>query len=348
MSKLNDLIKVSGNQYASIAEDGITAGDVVSWIDSGSYAFNALISGSIYKGFPSNKVTGLAANSGTGKTMFALGAVKNFLMQFPDGIVCFFETEGAVSKDMLTARGIDTSRVAVFPVTTVQEFKTSSLRIVEAHMAQKEKERPPIMFLLDSLGMLSTDKEVADSVEGKDTRDMTRAQLIKATFRVLTLKLGHCNIPLVVTNHVYADIGGGPYAKDISSGGTGMVYAASTIINLSKAKYTDGEIQAGVVITATATKSRLTLENTKVKTLIRFDGGLDRYYGLLAIAELAGLIRKEAGRYVLPDGKKVFEKNIIDNPEIFYTKEVLDSLDAWITKNFCYGSSVAPINVSGE
>lgn len=346
---LNALIKTSGNKYATIADDGIVAGDVVSFISTGSYALNALVSGSIFGGLPSNRITGFSAESATGKTFLVLGAVKEFLNKNPEAIVCLFESESAISRDMLMARGIDVDRVAVFPVTTVEEFRNSSLRIVEEHMKLPEKERPNIMFVLDSLGMLSTDKEIAEAVAGSGTKDMTRAQLIKSTFRVLTLKLGHCNIPLALTNHVYAAIGSNSPLPE-SGGGSGFKYAVSTEITLTKAKYKEGEEQVGIVVTATAKKSRLTVEGTKMKVLIRFDGGLDPYYGLVPIVEQMGVIKKEMGRFVLPDGKKVFEKNIVDNPAILYTPELLKQIDEWVKQNFTYGAggSNQALNLSGE
>lgn len=282
-------------------------------------------------------------------TFLVLGAVKQFLDANPEAMVCLFESESAISRDMLIGRGIDVDRVAVFPVTTVEEFRNSSLRIVEEHMKLPEKERPQIMFVLDSLGMLSTDKEIKEAVAGTDTKDMTRAQLIKSTFRVLTLKLGHCNIPLAITNHVYAAIGSNSPLPE-SGGGSGFKYAVSTEITLTKAQYKEGEEQVGIVVTAKAKKSRLTVENTKVKVLIRYDGGLDPYYGLVPIVEAMGIIKKEMGRFVLPDGKKVFEKNIVDNPQMLYTPELLKQIDEWVKENFTYGSGGGNqgLNLSGE
>ena len=186
---LKDIVKDSKNDYASIVDDGVEAGDVQGYIDTGSYAFNALLSGSIYGGLPSNKITAIAGESATGKTFFALGLVKHFLDNNPDAGVVYFETESALTKDMIEERGIDTKRIVMMPVTTIQEFRTEGIRILDKYIEQKEEERKPLMFVLDSLGMLSTTKEIEDTADGKETRDMTRAQLTKAAFRVLTLKL---------------------------------------------------------------------------------------------------------------------------------------------------------------
>ena len=341
MSTLMDFIKCTGNSFASVAEDGVAAGDISGWIDSGSYAFNALLSGSIYRGFPQNKIVVIGADPSTGKTFFALGAAKNFLQDNPEGIVLCFETESAITKGMLTERGIDTRRFGVIPIATVQEFRTQAIKIVENYEKAPLKERKPIMFILDSLGMLSTSKEMEDTASGSETKDMTRAGQLKATFRVLTLKLGRANIPLVVTNHVYDDVGGGPYAQKVQSGGSGAVYASSTILTLSKAKDKDATtgIIKGVIITVTAAKSRLTKENSKIKCLIRYDGGLDRYHGLLELAEEAGIFKKVSTRFELEDGTKIFGSQIMKTPEKYFTKDILDRIDTFCQDKFCYGKA---------
>ena len=200
-------MKDSGNKFASIVDDGIEGADVDGFIDTGSYAFNALLSGSLHGGIANNKIVALAGESATGKTYFTLGIVSEFLKSNKDAIVLYFDTEQAVTSEMFTTRGVDPSRVAVFPVATIEEFKTQCVGIVDKILEMDEAERKPMMIVLDSLGMLSTEKEMNDSAEGKNVRDMTRAQGVKATFRVLTMKLGKAKIPLIMTNHVYAVIG---------------------------------------------------------------------------------------------------------------------------------------------
>src|SRR6056300_23840 len=197
---LKQIIKETGNEFASIVDEGVEAGDVASFIDTGSYIFNGLISGSIHGGLPANKITAIAGESATGKTFFVLGMVKNFLDNNPDANVVYFESESAITKQMVVDRGIDPARMVILPVTTVQEFRTQAIKVLDAYLAQKEGERQPMMLCLDSLGMLSTTKEVEDTAEGKETRDMTRAQVLKAAFRVLTLKLGKAKVPMIVTN----------------------------------------------------------------------------------------------------------------------------------------------------
>ena len=202
MDLLKDLAKASGNELAGIVSDGIVAGDVDGYIDSGSYILNALVSGDIYRGIPSNKITALAGESATGKTFFALGMVQKFLDDNPEGNVVYFESESALTQEMLEDRGIDTSRILLVPVTTIEEFRTQAVNIIDGFDKQK-KGNEKLFFVLDSLGMLSTIKETEDIGSGKNVRDMTKAQVIKGTFRVLTLKLGKVGIPMIVCNHTY-------------------------------------------------------------------------------------------------------------------------------------------------
>ena len=212
---LKDIIKETGNEYATLASEGIDAGDVSNFVDTGCYSLNALLSGSIYGGMPGNKITAIAGEAATGKTFFALGICKHFLDKDESAGVIYFESESAVSKNMIEDRGIDSKRFVVVPVATVQEFRTQSIKIVDKYLEQPEDKRKPIMFVLDSLGMLSTTKEMSDTAEGKETRDMTRSQIVKSTFRVLTLKLGKADIPMIMTNHTYCLLYTSPSPRDV-------------------------------------------------------------------------------------------------------------------------------------
>jgi RecA/RadA recombinase len=270
-------VKESGNKFASIVEDGIDGADVAGFVDTGSYAFNALLSGSLYGGVADNKIIALAGESATGKTYFTLGIVAQFLKNNPEGMVLYFDSEQAVTSDMFEGRGVDSKRVAVFPVATIEEFKTQCVSIVDKILEMDESERKPMMIVLDSLGMLSTEKEMNDSAEGKNVRDMTRAQGVKATFRVLTMKLGKARIPLVMTNHTYDVVGAYVPTKEMG-GGSGLKYAASTIVYLSKKKEknADGDV-IGNIIHCKLYKSRLTKENQMVDVQLNYDSGLNRY-----------------------------------------------------------------------
>lgn len=337
MSFLKNVIKELDNEFASVADDGISSGDCDSFVDTGSYIFNALVSGSIFGGLPSNKITALAGESSTGKTFFALSIVKNFLQSNPAAQVIYFETESAITKNMLSTRGIDITRLGLVPVTTVQEFRTQAIKVVDEYTKLPVADRPPLMFVLDSLGMLSTTKEVEDASAGKETRDMTRAQIVKSIFRILSLKLGRANIPLIVTNHTYDVVGAYMPTKEMG-GGSGLKYAASTIIYLSKSKEKDGKDVIGNIIKCRAFKSRFTKENSVVSTRLFYDErGLDSYYGLLELGEKYEVFRKAGNRYQIGEAK-IYPKNILEDPEKYFTPEVMQALDECAKKEYSYGS----------
>ena len=335
-SFLKNIVKEIDNDYAGLMNEG-GVGDIESFVDTGSYIFNALISGSIYKGIPSNKITALAGESGTGKTFFCLGVVQSYLRDNPDAGVVYFESEAAVTKQMIDERGIDGNRMILVPVTTVQEFRTQAIQILDKYLEQKTEDRKPMMFVLDSLGMLSTSKELADSAEGKDTRDMTRAQVVKAIFRILTLKLGKANVPLLVTNHTYDVVGAYIPTKEMG-GGSGLKYAASTIIYLSKKKEKDGKDVIGNIIKAKAAKSRLTKENADVETRLYFDAmGLDKNYGLLEVGEKYGVFERKGNRVVVGNSS-VYPSAILKDPDKYFTAEIMEKLDWAAGQEFRYGS----------
>ena len=335
---LKDIIKETGNELAAIVDDGVEAGDVANFIDTGSYIFNGLISGSLQGGLPGNKITAIAGESATGKTFFVLGMVKNFLDNNPDANVVYFESESALTKDLVESRGIDTKRIAIMPVTTVQEFRTQSLRVLDSYLEIDESKRKPLFMVLDSLGMLSTTKEIEDTADGKETRDMTRSQVVKAAFRVLTLKLGKAKVPLVITNHTY-DVIGSMFPQKEMGGGSGLKYAASTIVYLSKKKEKDGTDIIGNIIHCKTHKSRLSKENVMVDTRLRYETGLDRHYGLLDLALKHGIFKQVSTRIELPDGSKQYSKTIQNEPEKYFTKEIMEQLEEAAKKEFSYGSN---------
>jgi len=335
---LKDIIKETGNEYASLVADGVEAGDNDTFIDTGSYIFNALLSGSIHGGLPSNKITAIAGESATGKTFFLMGMVKNFLDANPESGVVYFESESAITKQMVIDRGIDPNRMIIVPVTTVQEFRTQALKVLDRYMQQDVDVRRPMFVCLDSLGMLSTTKEVEDTADGKETRDMTRAQVLKAAFRVLTLKLAKAKVPMVVTNHTY-DVVGSMFPTKEMGGGSGLKYAASSIVYLSKKKEKDGTEVIGNIVHCKNHKSRVTVENKMVDVRLTYNKGLDRYYGLLELAEKYKVFKKVATRYELPDGSKQYGKTILNDPKKYFTKDVMDILEECAKKEFRYGGT---------
>jgi len=335
MDFLKDIVKEIGDDFTQLASD---IEETERYVDTGSYIFNGLVSGSIFGGVSGNKITAIAGESSTGKTFFSLAVVKNFLDSNPDGYCIYFDTEAAVNKGVLESR-LDIQqlkRLVVVNVVTIEEFRTKALKAIDIYLKTDTADRKPCMFVLDSLGMLSTEKEIRDALDDKQVRDMTKSQLVKGAFRMLTLKLGQANVPLIVTNHTYDVIGAYVPTKEMG-GGSGLKYAASTIIYLSKKKEKDGKEVIGNIIKAKTHKSRLSKENKQVEIRLYYDErGLDKYYGLLELGEIGGLWKNVAGRYEM-NGKKIYAKQILADPDTYFTDDVMQALDEIAQKEFSYG-----------
>ena len=338
---------IDGFEGTSIAAEGIHSSEFSGTIDTGSYILNAALSGSLYGGVPNSKITMFAGDPSTGKTFFVLGIMKKFLDDNPEGGVIYFDTEAAVTKDMMESRGIDTTRVGISEPDSIESFRTSAVRMLEKYtdgdrLTRSKPDSPPMLMVLDSLGMLSSIKELEDVASGNEKRDMTKAQLLRGAFRVLALKLARANVPLLVCNHVY-DAVGGMFPTKETSGGAGPKYASSTICFLTKKK--DGTDVVGNIIRITMHKSRFTKENKQVEVKLSYDKGLDKYYGLLDLAEKYDIIKKVATRYELPDGTKVFGKSINTNPEKYFTEDIMHKLEIAADVEYSYGKEE---KVNGE
>ena len=334
MSIFDTLAKEAKNDYAQLVSN--TSSDQ-GFIGTGSYILNAQLSGSIYGGIPNNRVTAIAGEQATGKTFYAIGIASTFLNDHPDGAVFYFDSEAAATPDLFRDRGLDAARVWHFPIDTIEEFRTQMIRILDNLLKTPEKDRKPLLIILDSLGMLASQKELQDAMDDKQVRDMTKSQTIKSVFRIITSKLGKLKIPMIVTNHTYKTMN--PYGDPTDmGGGSGLKYAASNIVYLSKRKEKDGKEIIGNVIHCKNYKSRLTKENAMIDVRLTYDKGLDQHYGLLDLAIKHGIFKSVSTRVELPDGSKQYAKTINNEPTKFYTKEVLAKIDEAAKREFLYGA----------
>ena len=261
MSIFDTLAKEAKNDYAQLVSN--TSSDQ-GFIGTGSYILNAQLSGSIYGGIPNNRVTAIAGEQATGKTFYAIGIASTFLNDHEDGAVFYFDSEAAATPDLFRERGLDPNRVWHFPIDTIEEFRTQMIRILDNLLKTPEKDRKPLLVILDSLGMLASQKELDDALSDKQVRDMTKSQMIKSVFRIITSKLGKLKIPMIVTNHTYKTMN--PYGDPTDmGGGSGLKYAASTIMTLTKSKEKDSSKEIiGNIIKVKTYKSRLTKEAHKL------------------------------------------------------------------------------------
>ena len=337
MSIFDTLAKEAKNDYAKLVSDGIITGDEQGFIGTGSYILNAMLSGSVNGGIPDNRVTAIAGEQATGKTFYAIAIAKTFLDNNPDGAVFYFDSEAAATADLFKNRGLDANRVWHFPVDTIEEFRTQIIRILDNLLKTKEEDRKPLLIVLDSLGMLASSKELTDALEDKQVRDMTKSQVLKSVFRIITSKLGKLKIPMIVTNHTYKTMNMYGEQSDMG-GGSGLKYAASTIMYLSKSKEKDGTDVVGNIIKVKANKSRFTKENSQVATRLFFDSrGLDKYYGLLELGEKYGVFQRKGNR-VLVGESSVYPSVILADPEKYFTEEVMEKLDWAASQEFKYGT----------
>ena len=338
MDFLKDIVKEIGDDYTKLAAD---IDDTEEFVDTGSYIFNGLVSAVFLVVYLGIRLLPLLASLLLEKLSSVFAVVKNFLDSNPDGYCLYFDTEPLLTKSLLADRGVDLSRVVVVNVVTIEEFRSKALKAVDIYLKKSEEDRKPCMFVLDSLGMLSTEKEITDALNDKQVRDMTKSQLVKGAFRMLTLKLGQANIPMIVTNHTYDVIGSYVPTKEMGGGSENTKYAASTIIYLSKKKRERWNRSRRKSYQAKTAKSRLSKENKEVTVRLYYDErGLDKYYGLLELGELGGLWKNVAGRYEI-NGKKIYAKQILASPEEYFTDDVMEKLDAIARETFCIWMSLS-------
>jgi RecA/RadA recombinase len=268
---------VSGSEYAQLMGDGeIDKYPIRDWLSTSNYLFNAQISGSVYRGCPSGRVWQLAGLNSVGKTYLMLETAKN--AQAAGYFFVLFETEMANNnKEELKKRGIDTENMLFIPCPTVAELNTQMINILD-ELTPDDK----VFIGVDSIGNISTTAELNNKTSGHDAKDFTKQTELRALFRTVTLKAGIKNVPIVVINHVYAQIMGGVGNK--ISGGEGSLYNSSIISSFTKAQEKGTGVNAdetvGASITSTNTKCRTAKEKTKIKFSIDFENGLTLYSGL--------------------------------------------------------------------
>ncbi len=341
-----ELSKIKGFETGSILTEN-TFSEVDEWIPTGNYLLNAQLSGTLFGGIPNTRSLGLMGDPGTGKSFVCLNVAREAQKKGYDVIYC--DTEGAIDKSSAIKFGIDPDKVRYQPIKTVTEFQTFVTNLLELVKKARERgDQPKILLVLDSLGMLSTDKELNDAISGKNAADMgAKAKELRKLFRVITLDLTAAKIPLVCTNHVYA--GGGFFPTKESSGGDGPIFAMSVISFLSKAQLKEGNstTKTGIIVTSNLKKSRFTVPEP-VKFHISFANGMNPYVGLQDFIswEACGIGRGKFEEQTV-DGKKetVFipsdspqarwavrhlgktvTSSQLFTPEVF-TQEVLEELD---------------------
>ena len=304
-SELNDALSVFSPD-GDILEKSIYA-RIDEFIPTGPYILNAALSGSLFGGMPNRRSLTFAGEEGTGKTYLAMSICRN--AQAMGYFVVYYDSEGGIDIDFAKRLGIDTSKIRIENISTIEQFAHLTAKLNETLSAIREKgDIPPkVIVVLDSLGNLSSTKEKEDTTEGSNKRDMTKQQAIRRTFRVVGTDFAKNAVPFIICNHVYASIGSF-FGGNTVSGGGGLKYNSSMIFMLTKSKLTDKDSEeqvekkgldkhtkVGIVVTVSPTKQRFA-RPIKTQIHIPFYKKPNPYVGLEKFVswENCGIVRGKA------------------------------------------------------
>lgn len=325
----------------TIASDRLSAAEYSGTINTGSLILNGAISGSLYGGMPNNKITALCGMAGTYKTYFVLQLAAQFQADNPEGKVIWYDSESATTTQMMQSRGVDTDRVFLPKPYTVEEVRNHMVQFLDQYNGLDQADREPIMIVIDSVSAYPSRKETQDSIDGRDTTDMTRAKAWASLFRVIQLRLSSAKVPLLCTSHTMMEIGAYVPTQKPKGAGESLIFAASTILMLRKSKLSeevDGtKEQVGNIVTASVYKARFTREGKKVQCRMNFNTGLDPYYGLVDLALKHKVFKKVGKRIEVSSGESVFESVIEKNPKKYFTESVMSELEEAAKAEFCFG-----------
>jgi len=335
------------NTDASLLSEENSLSIVNDWIDTGSYALNAIFSGSVYRGVPVGRVTGFSGPSGAGKTLIINKIIAN--AQKKGYFAAIWDTEAAVDRQSAEGVGIDPSRVKYYPVETVEDCRNQIATFLDKIIAANDPNLK-VIVAIDSLGNLASAKELRDVTEGKDAADMgTKAKAMKSMMRALTFKAAKARVPILFTNHIY-DNPTSLYPELVKkqSGGSGPVYLASLLVQLAtrNEKIDKNEDQeaigvahnvSGVTLSAMTVKNRFVPPFLKAELYNNFRTGLTRYAGLADMAIAMGVVTGDKS-YMLGTEKIGYRKNWENDTE-FWEKKALPLLEQTLKEKVCYGSS---------
>jgi len=279
---------------------------------------NVALSGRIDGGLTPG-VTMLAGPSKHFKTGYALLLASSFLKKYTDGIILFYDSEFGTPQKYFETFGINLDRVVHTPVTDIEELKHDiSVQLQNLDRADK------VIIVIDSIGNLASKKETDDAIEGKTVADMSRAKALKSLFRIVTAKLTLKDIPMVVINHTYKEIG--MFPKDIVGGGTGSYYGADNIWIIGRQQEKEGTEIAGYHFVINVEKSRYVKEKSKIPITLTYENGINKWSGLLDLAMEGGYIVKpkngwyaEVNKTTGELGSNMRAGDFVDNSE-FWTR----------------------------
>jgi RecA/RadA recombinase len=252
------------------------------------------------------------------KTAFSLLMAKSYLDKYKDAALLFYDSEFGTPQSYFDSFGIDTNRVLHTPLTDIEQLKHDIMQ----QLTQLER-GDKLIVVIDSIGNLASKKEVDDAVEGKSVADMSRAKQVKSLFRMVTPHLNLKDIPMVVVNHTYMEIG--MFPKAIVGGGTGSYYSADNIFIIGRQQEKEGTEVVGYNFIINVEKSRYVKEKSKIPVTVSFDGGISRWSGLLDIAVESGHVIKPSNGWYSKVDKETGEIE-----EKKYRLKDTDTKDFWL------------------
>jgi RecA/RadA recombinase len=279
-------------------------------------AINVALSGRLDGGLTPG-ITMWAGPSKHFKTAFSLLMAKSYMDKYEDAALLFYDSEFGTPQSYFDSFGIDTSRVIHTPLTNVEELKFDIMQ-----QLQGVDRGDHLIIVIDSIGNLASKKEVEDALDGKSVGDMTRAKQMKSLFRMITPHLNLKDIPLVVVNHTYMEIG--LYPKAIVGGGTGSYYSADNIFILGRQQEKEGTEVIGYNFIINVEKSRYVKEKSKIPVTVYHDGGISRWSGLLDIALESGHVVKPSNGWY----SKVDEDGVLEDKK--YRIKDTDTKEFWL------------------
>jgi RecA/RadA recombinase len=336
-----------------------TLSQVDSWIDTGCLALNTIISGSLYKGIPSGRIIGFSGPQACGKTYIINKIIANAQKAGRHAVV--FDTENAVDKDTAEALGCDPSKIKYCPIETVEQCRNQVSAFLDSVIEKGLKGK--FIIAIDSLGNLVSTKEMNDVAAGKEAMDMgTRAKGLKSMLRVLTLKAAKADVPVIFSNHIYANPGDMyPSLVKQQSGGSGPLYLASVLVQMAvkNEKSSGGQNSHkdaiedvspiakdinGVTLRALTIKNRFAPPYLETEMYLNFKSGLAKYSGLLEMALGYNIVIQNGPTFALPDGTKLgYYKNWRNDETIWETK-ILPELEKKLKTELTYKKEINNFN----
>lgn len=253
-------------------------------VDTGIPILNVAFSGSIDGGFSSGLTT-IAGPSRHFKTLLGLVSVAAYLRKFDDAVCVFYDSEFGASKEYFEAVGIDPSRVIHIPIMNIEELKFDSIKKLEELQRGEH-----VIFFIDSVGNLASKKEIDDAIDEKSVADMTRAKQMKSFGRMVTPYLSIKDVPMIAIAHTYKEMG--LYPKDVVSGGTGIMLSSQTVFIIGRQQEKEGKDVVGYNFIINIEKSRTIKEKSKLPLNVTYEGGINKYSGLLELAQEVGFVEK--------------------------------------------------------